>query len=39
MKDEEIKDRWKTYFEKLLKEKHMDVFVKEGFGGPGESLE
>ena len=39
VKDEEIKDRWKTYFEKLLNEKHGERVDEEEFGCPEESRE
>jgi hypothetical protein len=39
VKDEEIKDRWKMYFEKLLNEKHEGTFGEEEVVVPSERIE
>ena len=39
VKDEEIRDRWKSYFEKLLNEKHEGGFGEEEVGVPGMNME
>ena len=39
MKNEEIKEGWKSYFEKLLNEKHLDYSREEEFGGCDENRE
>jgi hypothetical protein len=39
VKDEEIRDRWKTYFEKLLNEKHEGGFGEEEVDVPSEKVE
>ena len=36
MQEEEIKERWRSYFEKLLNENHMGNKVLEGSGDIGE---